>query len=147
MAYCTLEQVLNRAPGLSGDSDYPSRVQAGIAFSDSIINGRLQNKFSVPFSAPIPTLIATIAVDLAAAHAITSSFSGFQSADQMEFARAMREQAESILNEISVGTLHLADATTKQTIPSQSPPIFVTGQRDNSIERMDLLGRFGPKRP
>lgn len=148
MPYCTATDVFERAPALKDDPLGQVRVSDGIEYSTALIEGRLKTRFSVPFADPAPKMIGVIAKDLAAAYALRSAFSGAAGSDQLAEAARMDSDAKTLLGDIASGSLHLSDAITEESIPSRTPPIHVTSTEDQtSVRTMDLLGRFGPKRP
>lgn len=148
MAYCSESEVLERAPALKDDELASLRVSDGLKYATALIEGYLKVRFEVPFAAPFPDLVVVIAKDLAASYALRSAFSGAIGSDQLAEATRLEDSARKMLTEIAAGNLFLSDATTKELIALKTPPIYITMTPDlTSVQTMDLLGRFGPKRP
>jgi len=147
MAYTNEDQVLLRAPAITPDARASAQVAAGIAVATSRINGRLAEKFVVPFVDPVPDLVQVVATNLAAAWAMRSVFSGAEHLEQIEFAKALEAEGKTLLNEIYSGELRLEDAQTNQTVAGRTPPIHISSAPSSQLRCMDLLGNYGPKIP
>ena len=122
-------------------------MAAGIAVATSRINGRLAEKFQVPFAEPFPELIQVVATTLAASWAMRNVFSGAEHMDQLEYAKSLEAEGKALLDEIYTGALRLTDAATLISIPGRTPPISVTGSPSMQLRTMDMLGQWGPKVP
>ena len=119
----------------------------GIAAAQSIIDGKLQTKYIVPFAAPVPKLINTIAKTLAAAWALANAFSGAEGSEQLTFAKSLHALGMSMLDQVHAGTMILTDATLNTAIGSNRSPMVVTSCPDYQLLHLDMLGLRGPKRP
>ena len=147
MAYTNEDQVLLRAPAITPDARASAQVAAGIAVATSRINGRLAEKYLVPFVDPVPELIQVVATTLAASWAMRNVFSGSEHVEQIEFAQQLETEGKALLNEIYSGDLRLEDATTNQTVSGRTPPIHISNTPSSQLRCMDLLGYYGPKIP
>jgi len=147
MAYCTSSEVTDFATFILQDATASARVADGITVAQSKIDGRLQTKFSVPFADPVPELIRTIAVLLAAAWSAKGAYSDSGTQSHNEWAAAREKEAMDLLKEILAGEMRLEDATTLEVVPSQGAPMHVSGVPDYQLRCFDPLGVYGPKMP
>jgi phage gp36-like protein len=149
LAYCTQEQVLLRAPAIRTSSRATAEVSRGITQAQGRIDGRLVNKFSLPF-AVLPQLINDVAVDLAAAHAIWAGYSGSGDSEQLDWAAKTRAAALDLLTEIYSGEMRLVelmdDSSVEGSMPEKVPPMIITSH-GTGFERFDSGGVMGPKSP
>ncbi len=147
MAYCLDSDVLARAPAVAAAPQATAQVEAAIVAAQARIDGRLQSKFSVPFGDPVPAMVKTVAIDLAAARAIMSTFSGSEHSEIIAFAKNLQDNAMKDLDDIVSGALKLSDVTTTEVISSRVPQIHITSVPSSQIRCLDMLGHHGPKMP
>lgn len=148
MAYTSEASVLLRAPAISAAVSSSEQVAAGIVVAEARINGKLAEKFDIPFSDPVPDLVQVVATTLAASWAMRNVYSGADHIEQQAFAARLEQEGAAMLEEIRLGNMLLGDAATKATIKSRTVPIYVSGSRvSEQIRDIDMLGHRGPKRP
>ena len=82
-----------------------------LAKADALINARLGQLYGVPFAAPYPALVESIAENLALYYIYTSGFFSHKGPKLDEIRKELWEEAMNLLDKIIDGELVLTDVT------------------------------------
>lgn len=123
MAYCSEAEIRLRAPAMPGDATGDSQVGEAIEAAEAEIDARLSGRYPVPFN-PVPRLINAIAIDLAAAWALSAAFSAEGVDDQVKYAEYLEKRARELLEMLVKGELVLADAG--DPVAASVPPLGIS---------------------
>lgn len=115
MSYATATTILTILPGLpqtstsAGYSSTVSIITSHIGRADSIIDGMLAKRYSVPFSSA-PPLVKTISEDIGSAFAYRSFFTQ-DNYNKSEYFAELITEAKDLLREIAKGDIDLVDSS------------------------------------
>lgn len=146
MAYSTRANVASRLSALEAEgadsitAKIDARIADGIEYADSIIDGKLAKRYTVPFAdAPsTPKLIKNISADLAAAYSLDGGFSGGGEDEPTPLSDTVRNRAMALLCALAEGDMELP--ATVEPPPSTTtvvPYHSKLGQRP-TLESFDL---------
>lgn len=108
----TMEDAVREASKLTNTDDVPvGGLDSFIAKAQARIDAKLGLRYKVPFSDPVPPIIASIAQDLAAGFAVEKYYSDRPDKTEPYLAETLIKRAMSDLNEILDGTMALEAAT------------------------------------
>lgn len=145
--YCTVASVRARLPALTEAVIGDATVEEGIADAAAEIDGALGSRYTVPFSEPVPGLIASVAADLAAAWCLDTTFSGGGENDPTLLSQALRTRAQEKLEAVATGTYRGTDTlVSRGSLPGQVERV---GARSNTFGQAPLLADgswlYGPR--
>jgi len=112
-------------------------VEGAIASASNVIDGYTQPRYPVPFPAPVPPVVLTIAVDLAVYNLFARRGFNEQSADKAVVDRY--KAAIRLLERIQEGKAAIGMGTSSE--PS-APPVPVLVKSRPQIYTDELLERF-----
>jgi len=105
MAYTTISEVRLNHERIPAGSEEDSIISRHIAWVNAVIDGKLREKYTVPFTTT-PPLIGMIACDLVTYRTLRSLF-GAQVEQYQQWIDEYKTPAEELLNEISECTVNL----------------------------------------
>jgi phage gp36-like protein len=106
-SYCTVEAVVGRYPPIGSSTAVTSAQIADlIGTEQAIIDGRLAQRYAVPFSA-VPPLIEAIVGDLVALRLVGSRLIKAGDEDAFKIMTARWQHSCKLLDQIAVGSLYL----------------------------------------
>lgn len=136
MAYCTLDDILGVIPQrdliqLTDDTVPPvavnqAVVDQAIAAADTLINGYIGERYSIPFSG-VPELLKTLALDLTVYRLYLRRKKG----EPPEAVKAAHDNALKLLRDVQAGKLSLGVTDTGQPVPQATgvAPSITTSDR------------------
>lgn len=136
MAYCTLDDILGIIPQrdlmqLTDDAIPPAAinqvvVDQAIAAADTLINGYIGERYSIPFTG-VPELLKTIALDVAAYRLYLRRKKG----EPPEAIKAAYDNSLRLLRDVQAGKLSLGITAAGESIPqsSGSAPSITSSKR------------------
>lgn len=146
MAYCTLADITGVIPQrdliqLTDDTIPPvavnqTVVDQAIAAADTLINGYIGDRYSIPFTG-VPELLKTIALDVAVYRIYLRRKKG----EPPEAVKAAYDNALKLLRDVQSGKLSLGATSTGATVPqsSGSAPAITSSPRLCSRESLRNL--------
>lgn len=114
MPYSSVSSIVLIVPNLpqtttsTGYSETSAIIGRHITRADSIINGKISKRYSVPI-APTPPLLGTLSEDITA-YFTYRSFYTQDNFNRMEYFGELKDDALKTLNEIMAGDIDLVDA-------------------------------------
>lgn len=135
--YCTIAAVRARLPALTETVASDGLVEEGIADAAAEVDLALGTRYPVPFSEPVPSIIASIAADLAAAWCLDTTFSGGGENDPISLSQALRARAQEKLEAIATGVYRGIDTlVSRSTLPGRVERV---GARSTTFGQAPLL--------
>ena len=139
MAYATTEDLIKAITrekvtlysddGSTGGVNEPNVARA-ISDADAVIDGYLRSRYTVPLEAPVPAIIATISVDLAALNLAQRRYPDKLSEAMSE----RRANAMRILERIASGTITLPITLTQS---DAVPTTIRVSERTRVFDNLD----------
>jgi hypothetical protein len=147
MPYATEEQIRARATRYL-DRATSEQLAAGLEFGASKVNSRLStSRYAslIPFAAPVPGIVTSIAADLAAYFVLDDLFQQGESTAPIEYARELYQRAMEELQAIVDGNADIPESEiSSETLPKPSVA-FRRGSCPTPLANFD--GRNMPKHP
>lgn len=138
MPYTTEEAVRESSKLTDTDDVPPGALNGFIIKAQARIDAKLGLNFKVPFSDPVPPMVASIAQDLAAGFAIEKYYSDRPDKTEPYLAETLIKRAMHDLDEILDGTMSLGVSGTQSdmdnSIAQQRPNILSTTPGRSALE-------------
>lgn len=135
MAYCTVTDVQKRALLLQQVDS--SKIVAGIAWADSLLEARLGGRYAVPFT-PVPTIIRELSADLAAYYIIFEEHTAGGEGVPVEAALELKNRAYDLVKELQSGNSILPGVVGSGGA-APSPSILTSNPEPNILREFDLV--------
>jgi Protein of unknown function (DUF1320) len=117
MAYCSPSDVRLLVPILDESAMPDTQMEVYIKRAEGYVDGKLRDTYIVPFE-PVPELIKDVTAEYAAYLSLRTIYSQ-NSPNSNEMVQALKESAEQLLTDLSLGELSL-DSSKYSSIESAS---------------------------
>jgi phage gp36-like protein len=117
MAYCSPSDVRLLVPILDESAMPDTQMEVYIKRAEGYVDGKLRDTYIVPFE-PVPELIKDVTAEYAAYLSLRTIYSQ-NSPNSNEMVQALKESAEELLTDLSLGELSL-DSSKYSSIESAS---------------------------
>lgn len=107
MAYCTAAQIRKRVVGVTVAVMDDTDVGTHITRADNLINARISNRYSVPFTT-VPPIVETLSIEISAYFVMTTLFTN-DSQNKNEWVEVFKASIETLKN-ISDGKIEIIDS-------------------------------------